>query len=323
MGRNAHRVHVLLLIGFALICSGVSAEPTRVRELPAIDELVGLSDEELDKLDLAVTNLACAVELPGSEIIDATAMCAKLDVWAAHVGLETQKYAYDFYRRPAYFKDSFGQFCMEMLVTVLQQDFDVRYHPLRIRNVDFTRSEDLFLHGLLDGKGGTCCSMPVLYVAIGRRLGYPLKLVTSPEHLYLRWDDPKTGERFNVDGTTRGFVSKPDAYYARWPRPVTAAERRYGNYFTSLTPRQELAEFLTTRAHALFDLGELERAKKTYETALRLSPRSVSAQLWYHRARLAIEKAGNHKRKRGSKASTEPPSDTNSDMKTENDGEPR
>ena len=32
----------------------------------------------------------------------------------------------------------------------------------------------------LNHRSGTCSSMPVLYIAIGRRLGYPLKLVTTP-----------------------------------------------------------------------------------------------------------------------------------------------
>ena len=123
----------------------------------------------------------------------------------------------------------------------------MRYNPDRIRNVDFTRLEDLFLHGLLSGSGGTCVSMPVLYVAIGRRLGYPLRLVEGPEHLFLRWEDNASGERFNVEGTSRSFLSEPDSYYETWPREMTEAERSQGYFLTSLTPREELAVFITTR----------------------------------------------------------------------------
>jgi hypothetical protein len=43
----------------------------------------------------------------------------------------------------------------------------------------------------------------VLYVAIGRRLGYPLKLVECKGHLFVRWEDAK--ERFNIEGTSRGL----------------------------------------------------------------------------------------------------------------------
>ncbi len=46
-------------------------------------------------------------------------------------------------------------------------------------------SRFLFIHGLLTGFGGTCVSMPILYLAIARRLGYPLKLVETKEALLL------------------------------------------------------------------------------------------------------------------------------------------
>lgn len=61
----------------------------------------------------------------------------------------------------------------------------------------FADSSKVFLHGLLGSKRqGTCSSMPVLYSAVGRRLGYPLKLVTIKGHLFVRWEG--AGERLNV-----------------------------------------------------------------------------------------------------------------------------
>jgi hypothetical protein len=51
----------------------------------------------------------------------------------------------------------------------------------------FTNSKDIFLFGLLDGDHyGTCASMPFLYVAIARRLGYPVNLAATQEHFYER-----------------------------------------------------------------------------------------------------------------------------------------
>ena len=75
-------------------------------------------------------------------------------------------------------------------------------------------SRDLFLHGLLrpalnpqpstlNLPRGTCSSMPVLYIAIGRRLGYPLKIVTTKAHLFIRWES--AAERFDLEGTGRGM----------------------------------------------------------------------------------------------------------------------
>jgi hypothetical protein len=69
-------------------------------------------------------------------------------------------------------------------------------------------SRDDFLHGIIAGRGGTCASLPVLYAAVGRRLGYPLKLVRTTQHLFLRWDDPG-GERFNVEISNAGGIDTP------------------------------------------------------------------------------------------------------------------
>lgn len=247
-----------------------------------------MSDDELSELDIAAVNLACATGLPGSDGMDVPALLHKLDRWAELVRAETAKYAYRYQQNSADYDDSLGQFRILMMITVLQQDLGVRYHPDRVRNVDFKRSEDLFLHGLLDGDGGTCCSMPVLYVAIGRRLGYPLQLVEGPEHLFVRWEDGATGERFNIEATSRGFLSEPDEYYTKWPRRMTPSESAVGYFLKSLTPREALATFITTRAHALNDLDELEQAEAAYSTALQLSPSNIPANVWVRRTIDAI-----------------------------------
>jgi len=69
------------------------------------------------------------------------------------------------------------------------------YNKQRVRDVDFKNSRDLFLHGMVGSdNGGTCVSMPVLYVAVGRRLGYPMRLVLAKAHVFARWDDAARGE---------------------------------------------------------------------------------------------------------------------------------
>ena len=97
-------------------------------------------------------------------------------------------------------------------------------------------------------------------------------------------------ERFNGEGTSRGFLSEPDSYYETWPRELTEAERSQSYFLTSLTPREELAVFITTRGHALFDLGRADEAKAAYELALRLSPRNISATVWANRASAILAK---------------------------------
>ena len=140
-------------------------------------------------------------------------------------------------------------------------------------------SRDVFIHGLIadDRRMGTCSSMPVLYVAIGRRLGYPLKLVPTQNHLFVRWEDNR--EQFNVDATGQGMNMYDDNHYRQWPMPITHEQEQEFGYLKSMTPTDELTAFLGLRGHCLFAMGKIKEGVEAHELALRLSPNSRLQQL--------------------------------------------
>lgn len=170
---------------------------------------------------------------------------------------------------------------MLMMAVVLYEDFNIRYNPARISSPEnlnlndhfFADSQDIFLHGLLGSRRmGTCSSMPLLYAAIGRRLGYPLKLVTTKAHLFLRWEDAK--ERFNLEATGQGMNRYDDEHFKQWPFAVSEEEIRTEGYLKSLTPAEELAVFLSLRANCLKEAGQPNEAATCYAQAARLVPHS-------------------------------------------------
>ncbi len=113
--------------------------------------------------------------------------------------------------------------------------------------------------------------MPVLYAAIGRRLGYPIKLAFAKEHVFCRWDEP--GERFNIEATSPGFSMRPDSYYLKWPFPITSDEIASHRYLVSLTPREELACFLIERGNCLRDRLKWHKAVEAFYWAAQLDDR--------------------------------------------------
>lgn len=237
-------------------------------------ELVLFPEAGLAALDIAALNLACARNLPGSEGLEAGRCLALLDRWAAHVGRETDRSAGQFARDPAAFEGSWSFFRVLVLVTVMQEDLGVRYDPALVDRDDFfTQADNLFIHGPLRGRGGTCSSLPPLYVAVGRRLGYPLRLVATHSHLFARWDDLAAGERFNVECTSHGLNCHADDYYRTWPRPTTPEDvERYG-LLVSQSPREELAGFLVNRGHCFLDNGRYGEAIEAFEWADALTER--------------------------------------------------
>jgi hypothetical protein len=241
-------------------------------------DLLAMSPDELSKVDIALINLLCAKGLPGAESMDIPAILKQLDEWAAKVKFETERHLYRV-KDPRYaehYANSEARLRAEFIVQCLQEDCGVRYNPERTYEPDFRDARDMFIHGMLPGgKGGTCASMPVMYVAIGRRLGYPMKLVQAKEHLFCRWDGGK--DRFNIEGSSNGNVNyDPDDYYRTWPKPISDAEMAGDIFLTSLTPTQELANFLHDRGTVLHANGKDTEARAAFAEAHRLEPRSAN-----------------------------------------------
>ena len=244
----------------------LAVDPLASLEIPSLGDFALMSAQELERQDLALINLRCAEGLPGSEELDVRDCFRTLSRWASAVRRETDRHLYKFAQHPAEYENSEGYFRMMMLITVLQQDFGVHYNEERIREVDFTNSRDLFIHGMIgDGNGGTCVSMPVLYTAIARRLGYPVQLVTANGHVFCRWEDKN--ERFNIEATSHGMSSFDDDYYMSWPKPLSKEAVERGWFLKSLTNAESLACFLAARGHCQADNSRLEQARVSYALA--------------------------------------------------------
>lgn len=263
--------------------AGLPAALPKQDQLVRLGELLNLSDADLANIDIARLNLAATEGLQGADGLDIDAKLAELDRWAKHVEAETVRNLHRFRSKPADYEDSEAYFRALMLITVLQRDLGVHYSSARIDEPDFTNSKDLFLHGLVgDSNGGTCVSMPVLYVAIGRRLGYPMTLALAKGHVFARWDgadhpNPSFRGRFNIEGTNRGLNTHSDEHYAAWPHRLSEAELSGGWYLRSLEPEEELAVFLMMRGHCLEDTDRLHEAQVAYAMAHRFAPRSPEA----------------------------------------------
>lgn len=272
-----------MLLGWALllIVQGCSRSPARDEGQISITlaSLLTKATNEVAHLDIAHMNLLCAAGLTGCERVDVSDSLAVLGEMAVRVEAETKRHHYRYERNPTEFENSRGFYKVLMLGVVLAEDFKVHY--CKDRQVSpglaspndgfFADARNVFLPGLLgEQRQGTCSSMPVLYVAVGRRLGYPLKLVTTKGHLFVRWEG--AGERFNLEVTGNGLNRFADEYYRQWPFAVSDAEVASERYLQSLSPMGELAVALSIRAMCLRETGRMESAADVFDAAVKLAP---------------------------------------------------
>jgi hypothetical protein len=222
--------------------------------------LIKLPERDLRLADVGYLNVFCGTDLPGTCGLDRNNLLPTLDAWTGYIGRNIERWWPDYLRNPQEGEGSPGKFRMASLATLVQRELRVGYNlPFTDGDYDGRDARNLFLQGPLSGFGGTCITLAVLYLSIGRRLGYPLSLVKTKDHYLVRWEEP-SGERFNVECACRGFLS--------W----SEAEVRCGDDLRHLTPREELAQFLNERGNCLVEHLRMREAVEAYDQAQEFAP---------------------------------------------------
>jgi len=239
------------------------------------DKWLSLTDEELAQLDLAEINLGCAKGLPCAEDLNISTCLHSLNNWTDKVRLGTSNALRNREKFPEYDDLSEAEYRILTMYAVLYRHLGLCVstqclEPDKVYDGGDSRTN--FIHAALqNGEPATCTIAPVIFAAIGRRLGYPLKLVKTRQHLFCRWSGAN-GERFNIEATDKGYYRKSDEWYHTWPKPVYQKALQLGVFLKDLTPQQELALFLSLRGTCLlWNLRPLE-AIACYSQACRLDP---------------------------------------------------
>ncbi|MGH7989136.1 MAG: hypothetical protein ACREDS_02935 [Limisphaerales bacterium] len=267
--------------------TNVSITPTNLAQLLAIQP------DQLEKVDIARIDLLCAEGLPNSENLNVEQSLKTLDEWADEVKIETERNYHRFVEHPEKFQNSLGRYRMAVMAAVLCQDLRVHYDPQREKELFennfltnresyskaeqhfFSDASDFFLQGLLsDKRYGTCASMPYLYVAIGRRLGYPVSIAGAYTHSYVYYDEGN-GKHFNVEATEdRGFVTPSDDEYQNppWGAPPDPDYYKTHDLLQPLSNKESLANLLGSRAAIFRAAGRHDEEAKTWKIAERYFP---------------------------------------------------
>jgi len=270
-----------------LVSTNLFIQPTN------LTQLLALPPDQLEKVDIARIDLLCAEALPTSANLDIEQCLKTLDEWVSEVKIETERNYHRFVEHPEKFKNSLGYYRMAVMAAVLCQDLRVHYDPQRekelFENNYFTQGQpyskaeqhffsdasDFFLQGLLsDKRYGTCASMPYLYVAVGRRLGYPVSIAGAYTHSYVYYDEGN-GKHFNVEATEdRGFVTPSDDEYRNppWGAPSDPDYYKTHDLLQPLSNKESMANLLGSRAAIFRAAGQHDEEAKTWEIAARYFP---------------------------------------------------
>jgi hypothetical protein len=247
--------------------------------------LARLSEEQLGALDVAEVNLACIEGLPGAANLPYAECLDRLNHYARCVRHYTERRLPEFREEAEGYTNSEAIFRIVCMITLLRSAFGIRYNPAKMAAEAEFEPADTFIHGALLGEGGTCASLPVIYAAVGRRLGYPLKLVGVKRHLLVRWEEA-SGERFNIEVNNTSMDTPSDGHYRRGLYETEPWEEEAFCYLRSKTPKMELAGFLMGRGFHWSKLGKHKEAVESFLWAHSLAPHN---RMYSYCAREAME----------------------------------
>jgi len=174
---------------------------------------------------------------------------------------------------------------IRVLNTVLFKQEGIRYdRAVLARN----QQAYYFLNGILDTRLGICYTMPLLYIAVAQRLGWPMYPVAAPDHLFVRYVDESFKEQ-NIE-TTSGGKYFPDEVYAK-DFSVGAQSLASGSYLRTLSYREFLSYLLAANALVLARQGRGNKTVAYLEKATELNPRFADYHDTLGEAYLAMSRA--------------------------------
>jgi len=132
-----------------------------------------------------------------------------------------------------------------------------------------SRQEYYFLNGILDTKQGICYTLPLLYIAVAQRVGYPIYPVSVPDHIFVRYVDPKFKEQ-NIEVTSRGKYYDDASYIEDFA--ISSRGLKSGAYLRTMTYREFLGQMLSANAYYWARKGYGKRGIAYFEKSVELYP---------------------------------------------------
>lgn len=240
----------ILILFFSIIINYPVGESFAAGFKSKIDEILALPE---DKIDIGLAALILAKEI--HPYVDVRAYSARIDEMVEKARVLTKGSQDPNYR-------------VRALNTYLYKIEGIKYD---LSDPTAEKPQNRHLNGILDTKKGSCVTMPLLYLAIAQRLGYPVYPVVVPQHIFLRYIDPRFKMQ-NIEATGGGGYS-PDEEYAEVLK-ISKKGIESGAYLRTLTYREFLAALITDDAVYWAQQGMHKRAISYLKKCVKVNPKS-------------------------------------------------
>jgi regulator of sirC expression with transglutaminase-like and TPR domain len=144
-----------------------------------------------------------------------------------------------------------------------------------------TKLSNKFINGYISTKKGSCITLPMMYIVLAERLGFPIYASRLPYHFFVRYIPEKKIPKFqeNIEATNGGSYVSNKEYKQNFLVPDKALKN--GVYLRTLTKKQYIASLLLVNADEWILRKNLEKAKYYLELSMRYDSTFSSAYMNY------------------------------------------
>ncbi len=126
------------------------------------------------------------------------------------------------------------------------------------------------LETYIESRKGNCVNMPLLFLAVADEIGVKLNITTAPQHMFIQFENPETGEVQHLETT-----SGADPQRLIWQRkvlPMTDRAIESGMYMKRLSRNQMIAVMAETLLQALTEQDDQTERLEVAEIILQEFP---------------------------------------------------
>ncbi len=114
-------------------------------------------------------------------------------------------------------------------------------------DIEGNQKNNRYLNGLIASKKGTCITLPMLYMVLADRLGWPVYAVRAPQHVFCRYIVNKdSNEYYDIETTSKGVITEDLLYVKDFKIPGEGLKS--GSYLRTLSKKEYLATMVHNHA---------------------------------------------------------------------------
>jgi len=148
-------------------------------------------------------------------------------------------------------------------------------------DLQVTKLSNKFINGYLATKRGSCITLPMMYVILAERLGFPIFASRLPYHFFVRYNPEKKLTRFheNIEATNGGAYTSNKQYQKDFLVPNKAIKN--GVYLRTLTKKEYVASLLLINSNEWIARKNLDKARYYLELSMKYDSTFSSAFMNY------------------------------------------